>query len=308
MKILYDSEIEGVLTYAAAIKVLKKLLRSKLDQNVVHPPRHYFPTQKGALPFTIGELIQEQVAGFRLYGSPKSTQLTFCMDTHSGEFKGMIIGKLIGVMRTACINAVAMQYLARKDAEVLGVLGSGFQARHHALAALEVRDFKEIRVYSRNSENQQGFIRFVEEKAGKQGLNLRAVSKAEEAVKGCDVLITASNSPTPILEMDWLTKGLHINNVGPKHQQRHELPIEAYVQADVLTTDSLPQMTDPAGPGKVCFGARLPVDQIKGLEAYMEGWQRDQNLLTLFCSMGLAGSEVALADWILEEMEGESKG
>lgn len=298
MRILHDSDIQDFLTYRGAIDVLDGLLRSKLNGNVIHPPRHHFPTQKGAMTFTIGELLSEKVAGFRLYASPKTTQLTIAMDTHSGEFKGMIIGKLIGVVRTACLNAVAIKYLARQEAKTLGVLGTGFQARHHALAAMEVREIERVKVYSRSRENLKDFLSFLKERTEKD-LVLEASDSPEAVVGGSDILICATNSPQPILSVTALAPGLHINNVGPKYPHKHELPFEAYQKADVLATDSIAQLKAESGPGPVIFADKLPV---RGIEEFMEGYERKADDLSLFCSIGLAGSEVALANWILEEM------
>ena len=305
MKILYDEDIKGLLTYHGCIEVLEGLIRSKKDHNVIHPPRHIFPTQKGSLTFTIGELIQEKVAGFRLYGSPKTTQITVTMDTSSGEFKGLIIGKLIGVFRTACLNAVAIKYLSRVDSQRLGVIGSGFQARHHTLAAMEVRDIREIRVYSRSREKQINYIRFVQERVLKKNINFIIADSSESVVEQSDILICATNSPTPVIQMESIGKGLHINNIGPKYKHKHELPFAVYHKADILTTDSLSQLYDQSGPGfgAACFTETIPKDQILGLEKYMEGFSRESEAITLFCSMGLAGSEVAIANWLIESMK-----
>ena len=303
MEILYDRDIKDVLTYQGAIEVMDGLVRSMARQNVNHPPRHYFHTQKGSMTFTIGELLEEKVAGFRLYGSPKTTQLTLTMDTHTGEFKGLIIGKLIGVVRTACLNAVAIRHLARENAQTLGVLGSGFQARHHALAALEVRRFSKLVVYSRDPEKREAFCRFVEERLEGRELKIEMVDAAGAVVEESDVLICATNSGSPILEPGMLNKGIHINNVGPKYKDRSELPLEVYQMADVLTTDSLTQLYDTKGAGLICFDEIIPRDQIKGLENYTTAFNRPSDAITLFCSIGLAGSEVALANWVLERMK-----
>ena len=310
MKILYDHDIKDFISYRGCIEILEELLYSKLRDNVVHPPREYFPTQKGAMIFTKGELIEEKVAGFRLYGGPKgpkSTQMTLVMDTHSGEFKGQIIGKLLGVYRTACINAVAIKHLSRIDSQRLGVLGSGFQARHHALAALEVRDIRELRVYSRDPAKRSDFIRFVEANSGRENLNIVSAESPEEVAEHSDILICATNSKTPILKTESLKPGLHINNIGPKYKGSHELPLDAYHKAEVLATDTLAQLFAGTGPGTVCFADTIPEQGISGLEHYMHAFERSPEAITLFCSIGLAGSEVALANWILEAMKEEAR-
>ena len=305
MTILRDDDIAHLLTYGKVIPVMEGLLRSKRGDNVVHPPRYILPTEGGSLTFTVGEVIDKNVAGFRFYGSPKTTQLTVAVDTQSGEFKGLIIGTLIGVIRTACLNAVAIKYLARQDAQTLGVLGSGLQARHHALAALEVRDFKALRLYSRDPANAEACRHFIEARLPRGGVDISIEKSPEDLLRACDVLISATNSSTPILSAKDLRPGLHINNVGPKYSHKHELPQEAYDLADILTTDSIPQLFDTTGIGAALCTKGLERGELMGLEHYMSGFERRPEDITFFCSMGLAGSEVALADWVIEALKAE---
>ena len=300
LKVLYDQDIHEFLTYRGAIGVMDDLLRSKLKDNVVHPPRFTFPTQNGSMTFTMGELLEERVAGFRLYAAPKTTQLTLTMDTHTGEFKGLIVGKLIGVVRTASLNAVAIKYMSRDNSRTLGVIGSGFQARHHALAALEVREIDRLIVYSREPANCEAFLRFVEARWTGRRIRFEMVGSTTAVAEQSDILICATSSGDPVLKADVIRPGTHINNVGPKYQGRHELPVELYQRAGVLATDSIPQMFDQNRMGPICFDGMVASEKVRPLESFMNGFQRDPETISLFCSMGLAGSEVALANWVLE--------
>jgi len=302
MKILYDNDVQAHLTYQKGIKILEDLLFSKLNKNVVHPPRDYFFTQKGALVFTKGELLHEKVAGFRLYAIPKAEQITVAIDTHTGGFKGIIIGKLLGIYRTACLNALAIKYLSRQNAQILGVIGSGMQAKHHTLAALEVRAIKKIRIYSRNIEKRKEFIQFIESHSKYKHLEIIAADSSEEVVANCDILICATNSPIPVFKTDALKKGLHINNIGPKYKSKHELSLDTYQKADLIATDSLIQLYDTTFLGAVCFTDSIPKENILELETCMTNFNRQEEAITLFCSMGLAGTEVAVANWLLEQI------
>ena len=308
MKILFDKDIEDFISYRQCIKIMEGVIKSKLEDNVVCPPRDWFYNQKGSMVFTKGELIREGVAGFRVTNTPRTglpdcTQLTVTFDTYTGEMKGLVIGKLIGVYRTACINAVAIKHLSRKNASVLGVLGTGFQARHHALAALEVRDFKEVRIYSRNAENQNGFIEFVKKKAAKTNLQIISANSPEEVVENCDVLICATNSSVPILKTASIKKGLHINGIGPKYKDRSELSLFTVQKADIISTDSIKQLYCPTGPGAVFWAEDIPKEKVVGLEYYMSNFKRNENYITFFCSIGLSGTEVAFANWIIETVQ-----
>src|SRR2546430_7149665 len=121
----------------------------------------------------------------------------------TGEPLAMMDGRLITEMRTAAASAVATQRLARADASVLAILGSGVQAKSHLAALRHVRSFKEVRVWS--PRNAPAF-------AERHGV--KAVGTAADAVRGADVVVVAASSTTPILQRRWLSPGPHVNAIG----------------------------------------------------------------------------------------------
>jgi ornithine cyclodeaminase/alanine dehydrogenase-like protein (mu-crystallin family) len=120
-------------------------------------------------------------------------------------------------MRTAAVSTVAVDLLARPEAKVLGILGSGVQARSHVQALSRVRRFEEIRVWSRSESNAK---RFAEGVGGR-------VMTAEEAVSGADVVLTLTSSPEPVLFRRWLKKDAMVCAVGAVTPERRELDDEA---------------------------------------------------------------------------------
>jgi thiomorpholine-carboxylate dehydrogenase len=123
----------------------------------------------------------------------------------TGEPLAVMDGRLITEMRTAAVSAVAVDRLALHEAGVLGILGSGVQARSHVQALSRVRRFREIRVWSRTDENAR---RFADEIGAR-------VTTAEEAVSGADVVLTLTSSPVPILQGRWLKKDADEAMSGP---------------------------------------------------------------------------------------------
>jgi thiomorpholine-carboxylate dehydrogenase len=142
----------------------------------------------------------------------------------SGEPLAVMDGRLITEMRTAAVSAVAVDLLARPEAKVLGILGSGVQARSHVQALARVRTFEEIRVWSRSGENAR---RFADEVGAR-------VTTAEEAVTGADVVLTLTSSPVPILQGRWLKKDAVVCAVGAVTPDRRELDEEAMRGAVVV--------------------------------------------------------------------------
>ena len=159
-------------------------------------------------------------------GMPTHMATIFLVRPETGEPLAVMDGRLITEMRTAAVSAAATKLLARPDAAVLAILGSGVQAHSHAEALRRVRDFEEIRVWSRTPEHAQ---RFADE------IGARAMS-AEEAVRGADVVVTVTNTQEPILKGAWLKRGAHVNAVGSPRPDWRELDDD--VMKNVLFVDS----------------------------------------------------------------------
>ncbi len=124
--------------------------------------------------------------------------------SETGELLAMLDGRWITAFRTAAVSAVATRELSNPDSRVLAILGSGVQARAHYQALKLVRNFEDVRIWSRNTNHA---VRFAGEIGG------RSVS-AEEAVRGADVVVTVTNAAEPILRGIWLKDGAHVNAVG----------------------------------------------------------------------------------------------
>jgi ornithine cyclodeaminase/alanine dehydrogenase-like protein (mu-crystallin family) len=187
-------------------------------------------------------------------------------------------------MRTAAASAVATQHLARKDASVLGILGSGVQAKSHLAALRHVRQFKEVRVWS--PRNARAFA---------ERHRVTAASSAADAVRGADVVVVAASSTTPILQGRWLAPGTHVNAIGATRPDWRELDDDLVTTARVFV-DSREAATRESGD---VIAARSEVTEIGAVVAgAAPGRQSDQEI-TLFKSVGVAVEDVAAAALVL---------
>src|SRR5438552_11018111 len=121
---------------------------------------------------------------------PTHMATIFLLDPETGTPLAIMDGRLITEMRTAAVSAAATKLLAPPDAKVLAILGSGVQARSHVEALQLVRKFEEIRVWSPTREHAQRFAKEI---------GATAMS-GEDAVRGADVIVTVTNSKTPVLK------------------------------------------------------------------------------------------------------------
>src|SRR5881398_3766701 len=146
-------------------------------------------------------------------GIPTHMATIFLVDPETGTPLAVMDGRLITEMRTAAVSAAATKLLASSSAKVLAILGSGVQARSHVEALRFVRSFEEIRVWSPTRKHAERFAKEIDAKA----------MPAEDAVRDADVVVTATNPKTSLLEGAWLKPGCHVNAVGACRPNWREL-------------------------------------------------------------------------------------
>ena len=264
-----------------------------------------FP-ELGDLTFTIGGVAgDDALAGFRVYdtfdtdGAPH-TQIVAIWDARDGSLQGLILGERLGDLRTGAIGGLAIRHMARPDSETLGMIGSGAQARTQIAAAATVRRLRNVRVYSRNAGKSTRLCRGDEPQ--RLDLDITPVASAREAVVGADIVICATSSDVPVIEAAWLAPGTHVNTLGPKTRDRHELSVGVAERAAVIATNSPAQTRAYGAPffleGSPALARMVDLADVVAGKAVA---RPSADAITLFCSIGLAGTEVLVGDAILEE-------
>jgi ornithine cyclodeaminase/alanine dehydrogenase-like protein (mu-crystallin family) len=204
----------------------------------------------------------------------------FLVDPETGAPLTVMDGRLITEMRTAAVSAAATKLLASPNATVLAVLGSGVQARSHVEALRLVRRFQEIRVWSPTRENAERFAKEIGAKA----------MSAEQAVRGADVVVTTTNSKTPVLEGSWLKPGCHVNAIGACRPDWRELDDEA-MQKAVVFVDSREGALKESGD-VILSGAKIYAELGEALVGKVPS---RTNETTIFKSLGMAVEDISAA-------------
>jgi len=194
-------------------------------------------------------------------------------------------------MRVGCTSALAAKHLARRDARIVGLIGSGWQAETQLVALAQVRDIEHVRAYSTNADRVAAFAARVSERIGRP---VRAVSSAREAVEGADIVVCATNSNDPVLDGAWLAAGQHVGSV-----QSHELDAGTLARADVIVVRSREAATFHHPPGN----APVEAAEVKHLDRRLAGkvvelgdvvcgraGRRSAEDVTLFTGGGLGAS------------------
>ena len=292
MRFLTEDQVRANLSMRECIRLMRETfdqLRSGAAQNQVRR-RMFLPT---------GTVLHSMAGAFGKYlGSKVYTTnpkhgayfYFFLFDAETARPLACMEANYLGQIRTGAASGYATDVLAKKDASVLGIIGSGFQARTQLDAIREVRTLKDVRVWSRSAEKCRAF-------ADETGA--RVAGSAEEAVRGADIVVTATWAKDPVIESAWISPGTHVNAMGSNQAQRRELPSDLIARAGLIAVDSIEA-------GKVESGDLLlaPVDwndpRIVDLAKVTR--RPDGNPLTIFKSNGLGVEDVAAAAYVYERL------
>ena len=294
MLYLDEEQVRTLLQWDELIPAMEKALAEFSLGRVVQPVRNMLTVEEGKRYLGIMPAVAHEAMGAKLVsfypgneGTGTATHhamvLLFRPDT--GEPLAVMDGRLITEMRTAAVSAAVTKYLATPDAHVLAMIGSGVQAHAHLQALSRVRHFDEIRVWSRTAAHG---ARFAERH------DARAMPIAE-AVRGADVIVTATNALQPILDGDWLKPGAHVNAVGSPRPNWREL--DDRVMANCLVVDSREAVLKESGD-VVLSGAEIYAE---AGEIFAGRKAAPSFETTVFKSVGLAIEDIATAKLVYDQ-------
>lgn len=309
--ILKESEVRELLSMEDGVRLVEEAHRLDAIGEAILAPRLALPLggevgtyriMAAALPgmSTFGLKTLTGVPGRRL---PELTYFTILVfDGETGGFLALLPAGHITRTRTGAAGGVAVKHLARADAKVLGVFGSGVQARAQVAAIRVVRAIQEVRIYDVVPEAGEKFAADLRA----DGVDARAVGSGREAVTGCDVVTAATTSKEPVIEADWLEPGMHVNGVGANSPGKKELAPGVYARGYVVV-DYKEQALMEAGDLMAALAADdgFTEDDIAAelgevIAGNKPGRTSDEQI-TVFKSVGVAYQDIATAAFVYQE-------
>lgn len=290
---LGEERIRQLLHWEELIPVMEEALGAFSLGRVLQPVRQMVAIEEGKRYLGIMPAVAEDAMGAKLVsfypgnagtGVPTHLAMIMLFRTDTGEPLAVIDGRLVTEMRTAAVSAAVTKYLALPDAHVLTLLGSGVQAHAHLQALLQVRHFEEVRIWSRTAKHAERFA----EQHGAKAMGIAA------AVRDADVVVTATNATTPILEGAWLKPGTHVNAVGSPRPDWRELDDRA--MANILVVDSREAVLKESGD-VILSGATIAAEAgeiFAGTKVF------PASATTIFKSVGIAIEDIAAAKLIYD--------
>jgi alanine dehydrogenase len=294
-----ESEVRTLLTMPLAVEAVEDISRKHGNGEVVVHPRRRFELPGGrffhymaAADYSAGFLAMKQYTFVR-------GVLRFLVPLYeiaSGELLALIEADYMGQQRTGAASGVATKYLARRDAKVAAIIGTGGQAKTQLEAMAAVRRLESVQVFGRDPERREAFAKEMSERLG---IPVRAAALASDAARGADIICTATTSTQPVVHGSDLGHGLHINAIGANHAHKRELDDEAVASADVIVVDSVEQSRQEAGDLILAFhgdeSCWTGVKRLSDIVAGKATGRSSESEVTLFKSNGIASWDLAVA-------------
>jgi len=289
MLFLTEDEVRELLPMTEAIRRTRLAFEALARGDAQSQPRRRLQLKTGSMlhqvPGAYGNYF-----GMKFYSTnPKAGVADFLFalyDAATARPLALMQANWLGQIRTGAASGYATDLMANPEADTLGIIGAGFQAKSQVDAIRTVRPIKTVRVYSRKSEKREKFA---------AEMNATVAASAEEAIRGAHIVVTATWAKDPVIEDAWIGPGTHVNAMGSNATNRRELPEALVRRADLIAVDALDAAKNEAGD-------LIIPDQwsnVVELHTVKRGWSPEK--VTIFKSVGLGMEDVAVGSYVYEQ-------
>jgi len=313
MEILWldQKDVRTVLDMPSAMDVVEKAFKQHGLKKVQMPPKSYlyFEKHNGDLRTMPAFLEEQDITGVKIVnvhpdnhkeGLPTVMALVVLNSTATGAPLAVMDGTYLTDIRTGAAGGIAAKYLARPDSKVIGMVGTGNQARTQLLALAQVFDIEQVRITSMSMKECEAFAT---EMAPVVNCEMLRTSRVED-VCDCDILVTTTPVRSPVVGSGWVNPGTHINAIGADAKGKEELDPQLLTRAKIVVDD----IVQASHSGEV--NIPLSTGVISGDDIYCElgeviagikpGRMSDDEI-TIFDSTGLAIQDLASANLVYEK-------
>ena len=310
MLLLSESEVQSLIDIDELITTLEQAHIQYSTGNAVMPVRLVVPLPEiqGRITSMPGYLDQDHALGMKVvtyfqnndkHGLPAILATIMLFSAETGKMIAAMDGTYITTIRTACASALATRVLAPTETPVLGIIGAGVQARAHIRALSRVRQLSRIKIYSPSGTSAQKIKADLE----KDGcMNIDVMANAEQTVRDSDLVVTVSTAKEPVLKMEWLKPGVHINAVGSHRPDLREIDGPTLSLATVVVDSRTAIMAEC---GDILFAIKENSFSEQAIHAEIgevlagtKGRRSRAAEITLYKSVGIAIQDVAAAQLV----------
>lgn len=295
---LTEADVDSLVSMADAMEAVEECFRHQGEGRATNEPRRRVRAPGGMLHVMFAADPAAGVLGLKSYTTfPGGARFHLLLySAEDGRLLALMEAGRLGQLRTGAASGVATRLLARRDASVAAVFGSGYQARTQVEALAHARILQEVRVYSRDAARRK---QFADELCARLGLWVLPAASPEEALDGADLVATATSSTQPVFDGALARPGMHINAAGSNSLLKREVDEAVVSRADVIAVDSLSAVPLEGGDllAPLQKGLLYPegLVELGQIAAGRHPGRTGDDQITLFKSHGIALEDIALA-------------
>ena len=311
IRFIREEDVRKLVTMDDALRSVENAFMEQANGSGINEPRRRVHQPAGTLQLMGGVLTQRGYWGFKAYTATRSgAYFTVNLyDARTGVLLALIEANLLGQLRTGAASGIATKYLARADASVMALFGTGYQAQTQLEAVAKAHPLHEVRVYSRSAEHRTRFAQLMHEQLG---LTISPVDTPQAAVSGADIVTTVTTSSEPVFDGNDLAPGTHINAAGSNSAIRAELDAIAVRRANAIFVDDVEQARIESGDLIHAYERNaLNWSSVRPLSDVVAGRNAGRSHtedITLFESHGIALWDLALAAEVYERAQTRNLG
>ncbi|MQG18560.1 MAG: ornithine cyclodeaminase family protein [SAR202 cluster bacterium] len=297
--LITEQDVKNLLTMEIAINSLEEIFKQESKNNAVNSSRIRINLPEGILNFMAASSKKLNLIATKSYIPKPKTSIKFYVQLYNakdGNLISTIEANLMSRIRTGAATGLATKYLSKNDSSVLGLIGTGSQALHQAIAICTHRKIQKINVFSRNMNNRKNFCEII--KKNIQNVDVIPSKTSKECVEDADIITTITNSATPVLSSEWIKPGTHINAAGTNIGTKRELDEKTISKASIIITDNIPQAKVECGDlihsikqGKTSWGK---INSLSDLVAGKIKRRNNDSEITIFESQGVGLEDLAV--------------
>lgn len=310
MQYLNEAQTAKLITHQLAYAAVKEaFVAATTDEAVLFPVVNasgpqtdsMFSMKSASTATLVGWKTGSYWPGNQAKNIPCHGTNVFLLSPETGELVAVVAATQVNAYRTAAADAVAVDYLARKEASVLAVFGTGHQAEYEVSAIAVVRDISKVMVVGRDSNRCEAFIKRLVDK----GLQAECtVASAQYACENADIIVTATTATAPLFEASWVKAGTHISAMGADKVGKHELPVELYQDASLFCDYRAQSVVI----GEFQHTQNGQVEEIGSVITGQSAGRVNSNEITIFDSSGIAIQDLFVAAKLLELSQQSAEG
>lgn len=311
VRLISEADVDALVTMQDALDAVERSLLEQGQGTAINQPRRRVHQPAGVLHLMSGAMLAQGYWGYKAYTTTRQgARFTVALySSSSGALLALIEANRLGQLRTGAASGIATRYLARPEAQIMALFGTGFQAETQLVAIATAFPLRQVRVYGRDAERRAAFATRLQAQVG---IAVLPVATPTAALDGADIITTMTSAREPVFDGNLLREGMHINAAGSNSAAKAELDPVAVGRCTRIFADDVEQARLESGDLILAYERNaLNWGRVRPLGEVVAGnlpGRTTPTDITLFESHGLAIWDVALAGVVYERALAQNRG